>query len=232
MEVTCDLMKYAGPLCRTAFSINLIIIICKKYREQRQSSFINADKISCYKCLIMIETTFYGDYGEESSRSLPVEWSNIHDQALERAYTDSILQGTVTPLLKRELHLKIQCKRLSEGKQELEIQEERPPKNYALSEEEILKRNKRLDQNKASAVRSRVRFRQREEELMREVNTLEQTRRTLVRMRDKLKKDISELQTSLLNHVNECKNEHLKCQAELRLRSITFHSNTMQPSCS
>ncbi|KAK3605430.1 hypothetical protein CHS0354_007512, partial [Potamilus streckersoni] len=115
----------------------------------------------------------YAECNEEfrctSSTSLPIENLNIQDQTLERAYTDSVLQGTVTPLLKRELHLEIQCRRLSEGKEELELREE-PPKLYSLSEEEILRRNKRLGQNRTSAVRSRVRFRQREEELMTVLN--------------------------------------------------------------
>ncbi|KAK3605433.1 hypothetical protein CHS0354_007515 [Potamilus streckersoni] len=174
-----------------------------------------------------------GEHTEDfslASSSLPIEYLNIQDQTLKRAYLDSILQGTVTPLLKRELHLKIQCRRLSEGKEELELREE-PNKPYCLSEEEILKRNKRLDQNRASAVRSRMRFRQREEKLMTEVNTLERKRRTLVQMKDKLIEDTSELKTTLLHHLNECKNEYPKRQTELLLGTLMFASNPKQPPC-
>ncbi|KAK3605434.1 hypothetical protein CHS0354_007516 [Potamilus streckersoni] len=144
---------------------------------------------------------------------------NVQDQTLERAITDSLLQGKITPLLKQELNLKIQCKRLLEGKREIVIQHEQP-KTYQMSEDEILKRNRRLQQNRASANRSRGRLKNREEELMTVVNLSELNRRQLERKREGYVKYKNEIKAILLNHINECKNIQWKHSAESTLRSL------------
>ncbi|XP_063447468.1 uncharacterized protein LOC134727010 [Mytilus trossulus] len=76
------------------------------------------------------------------------------DEELNKAYDQCVKEDSLLPILKQELRLKIQTRRLSEGQGEL-LPERAEPKVYELTEEEREKYQRRLLQNRDSLRRSR-----------------------------------------------------------------------------
>ncbi|KAL5008587.1 hypothetical protein ScPMuIL_014168 [Solemya velum] len=93
-------------------------------------------------------------YGEQSSSS--GHWGHAY---LEAAKLESLKSGRLTPLIKLELKCRIQTRRLSEGKDELDV-EFTPPQKTMLTVEEKCKRLKRLQQNKEAARKCREKKKQ------------------------------------------------------------------------
>nr|XP_034313026.1 uncharacterized protein LOC117684540 isoform X2 [Crassostrea gigas] len=87
-----------------------------------------------------------------------------NDQLL-RAFQESFQSQSFLPLLKEELKCKIQCRRLSKGEGEMKVQFEEQ-KVYQLTDEEIIKRQKRLSQNRRSAIKRKLKEKLYEEELL------------------------------------------------------------------
>ncbi|XP_052069068.1 reticulocyte-binding protein homolog 2a-like [Mytilus californianus] len=88
--------------------------------------------------------------------------SSDSDEDLSKAYDQSVKEDSLLPILKQELRLKIQTRRLSEGQGEL-LPEREEPKVYELTEEEREKYRRRLLQNRDSLRRSRQKEIEREE---------------------------------------------------------------------
>ncbi|XP_071131287.1 uncharacterized protein [Mytilus edulis] len=88
-----------------------------------------------------------------------LEKANTNDEGDEKivnAIKQCLEDDSCLPLIKEEIKLKIQCKRVISGEEELKVESRRPVK-YLLTEEEVFKRNRRKDQNRRSAVRTRTR---------------------------------------------------------------------------
>nr|XP_022318319.1 uncharacterized protein LOC111121359 [Crassostrea virginica]XP_022318320.1 uncharacterized protein LOC111121359 [Crassostrea virginica] len=95
-----------------------------------------------------------------------------NDEELLKALKRSFSSRSFLPLLKEELKCKIQCRRLSEGEDEMKVQFQEK-KEYQLSEEEIQKRERRILQNRRSANKRKVKQKQYEEELLARIRRLE-----------------------------------------------------------
>ncbi|CAC5363027.1 unnamed protein product [Mytilus coruscus] len=96
--------------------------------------------------------------------------SSDSDEDISKAYEKSVKEDSLLPILKQELRLKIQTRRLSEGQGEL-LPERKEPKYYELTEEEKEKYRRRLLQNRDSLRRSRQKEIQREEMLKQTFDT-------------------------------------------------------------
>lgn len=95
-----------------------------------------------------------------------------NDSQLMRAFEESFQSKSFLPLLKEELKCKIQCRRLSKGEEEMKVQFEEQ-KDYQLTDEEIIKRQRRLFQNRRSAVKRKLKEKLYEEELLARIRRLE-----------------------------------------------------------
>ncbi|KAK7113162.1 hypothetical protein V1264_012505 [Littorina saxatilis] len=89
------------------------------------------------------------DSGREDSGS------ECYPLEMERALRAAVRSGTLTPLLKEELRCKIQLKRLQHGQDEMTSDFSVKP--AAMSVEEVVKKNRKMQQNRMSAQRSRDR---------------------------------------------------------------------------
>ncbi|CAG2228418.1 unnamed protein product [Mytilus edulis] len=96
--------------------------------------------------------------------------SSDSDEDISKAYEKSVKEDSLLPILKQELRLKIQTRRLSEGQGEL-LPETKEPKSYELTEEEKEKYKRRLIQNRDSLRRSRQKDIRREEMLKQTFDT-------------------------------------------------------------
>ncbi|XP_052069000.1 uncharacterized protein LOC127708191 [Mytilus californianus] len=86
------------------------------------------------------------------------------DEKMVNAIQQCLEDDSCLPLIKEEIKLKIQCKRIISGEEELKVDHRRPVK-HLLTEEEVFKRNRRKEQNRRSAVRTRTRQKSRIAEL-------------------------------------------------------------------
>lgn len=110
-------------------------------------------------------------------------------------------------LLKEELRVKIQARRISEGQEELRVEFE-PPKKYQLTPEEELKLEIRKQRNRRSANESRIRRKRKLEELSKEEAVLNSEHRRLRAEVTSLQQFKLKLQTLLLNHSQLCAFKH------------------------
>ncbi|XP_071131286.1 cyclic AMP-dependent transcription factor ATF-3-like isoform X1 [Mytilus edulis] len=135
-----------------------------------------------------------------------LEKANTNDEGDEKivnAIKQCLEDDSCLPLIKEEIKLKIQCKRVISGEEELKVESRRPVK-YLLTEEEVFKRNRRKDQNRRSAVRTRTRQKARIVELEKEVNSLEDDQRSLHQTIDTLKTELQMLDGML--QIHKCSN--------------------------
>lgn len=122
--------------------------------------------------------------------------SSDSDEDISKAYDQSVKEDSLLPILKQELRLKIQTRRLSEGQGELlpEIEE---PKVYELTEEEREKYRRRLLQNRDSLRRSRQKEIEREEILKQTFDTESSKGESLKRQKLQLLTEREELMRRL-----------------------------------
>ncbi|XP_063443715.1 uncharacterized protein LOC134724551 isoform X1 [Mytilus trossulus] len=127
------------------------------------------------------------------------------DEKMVHAFQQCLEDESCLPLIKEEIKLKIQCKRVTLGEEELIVEHQRPVK-YLLTEEEVYKRNRRKEQNRRSAVRTRARQKTRIAELekVQEVNSLEDDHRSLYQTVDTLRTELQMLDGML--QIHKCSN--------------------------
>lgn len=122
--------------------------------------------------------------------------SSDSDEDISKAYEKSVKEDSLLPILKQELRLKIQTRRLSEGQGEL-LPETKEPKFYELTEEEKEKYKRRLIQNRNSLRRSRQKDIQREEMLKQTFDTESSKEESLKRQKIQLLTEREELRSKL-----------------------------------
>lgn len=125
--------------------------------------------------------------------------SNDEDLHMVATIKQCLEINSYLPLIKEEIKLKIQCKRMISGEDELKLEDMKPVK-HLLTEEEILKRNRRKEQNRKSAVRTRARQKTRIIELSQEVECLEEDQKTLTHTIHSLKQELQTLEHLLNTH--------------------------------
>ncbi|CAG2237989.1 ATF3 [Mytilus edulis] len=125
------------------------------------------------------------------------------DKKMVNAIKQCLEEDSCLPLIKEEIKLKIQCKRVISGVDELKVEHSRPVK-YLLTEEEVFKRNRRKEQNRRSAVRTRIRQKARIVELEKEVNSLEEDKSSLHQTIDTLRTELQMLDGML--QIHKCSN--------------------------
>ncbi|KAK2182738.1 hypothetical protein NP493_339g01005 [Ridgeia piscesae] len=94
------------------------------------------------------------------------------DDKLAYAAVRALQDGNLTPIIKEELRLTIQSKRLKKGQDELSVTF-REPSEERLTEDEAERRRTRRENNKLAAQKCRAKRRERAEALEREVDILE-----------------------------------------------------------
>ncbi|OWF50303.1 uncharacterized protein LOC110450557 [Mizuhopecten yessoensis] len=158
----------------------------------------------------------------DSNESLP-------DQNLERAYHISLQEGSSLPLLKEELRLKIQHRRLKSGQDELVVAQS-PPKPDLLTLPEVLKKNRRRYQNRQSADRSRNRWKEYEKQLLETIALQEKRKADLERVRYRLM-ETKNMLTDVLNQHSKCSSSvgrDSKSQKFISLLDSEWHRKELQ----
>ncbi|WAQ95983.1 hypothetical protein MAR_028673 [Mya arenaria] len=119
------------------------------------------------------------------------EIHNLEELDLDNSEISST--SIMTPLIKKELQFSIQYKRLTRGEDELVLEPEEP-KHYKLTQDEIRRRNLRMEVNRRSAKKSRVRHKHRENKIIKryeqskgEHDRLEKVKTDLTARRDQLR---------------------------------------------
>ncbi|KAI0236107.1 hypothetical protein LSAT2_013334 [Lamellibrachia satsuma] len=103
----------------------------------------------------------------------PTATSSRHiDEKLACAAARALHDGCLTPIIKEELRLTIQSKRLKRGQNEMSVSF-RQPAPEQLTDDETERRRKRRENNKLAAQKCRAKRRERAEALEREADILE-----------------------------------------------------------
>ncbi|KAL3874161.1 hypothetical protein ACJMK2_037212 [Sinanodonta woodiana] len=126
-----------------------------------------------------------------------VDFSDM-DNSLVGATVESLKSGTLMPLIKEELRLKIQSRRLGEGKDELEVTFEQPIKPV-LTDDEKRRKEERKVKNREAANRSRARKRKQKEQTVQDMRILQEKNKELKEVVQKLESEKSSLQKLLHN---------------------------------
>ncbi|XP_069124153.1 uncharacterized protein [Argopecten irradians] len=163
------------------------------------------------------EDLIIADHSSDSSASLS-------DENLEKAYHSSLQAGTSLPLLKEELRLKIQHGRLQSGQEEL-VLDQSPPKPDLLTLSEVFKKNRRRNQNRESADRSRSRGKEYEQHLIETIAEGEKRMAELEQIRDNLLATKKMLSDVLSQHSNcsVSKERDSKTQKYISLLNSEWH---------
>ncbi|CAC5370385.1 ATF3 [Mytilus coruscus] len=127
------------------------------------------------------------------------KFNNEDDEKMVEAVKQCLEDDSCLPLIKEEIKLKIQCKRVISGEEELKV-EHRQPVKYLLTEEEVFKRNRRKEQNRRSAVRTRARQKARIAELEKDVSSLEEDQCSLEQTIGSLRTELQTLENMLKIH--------------------------------
>lgn len=148
-------------------------------------------------------------------------FSEIADGHLKDSLLSCSTEQSMMPLIKQELKLKIQNRRLSEGKQELEVRFT-PPPVYKLTPQEEVKQEIRKERNRKSAVKSREKRKEHEDQLVQQCKELEKQHADLKEMVEKYKDTERFLRGVLVKHLLKCPkyNEKVK-RLKKRLRMMT-----------
>ncbi|XP_061174296.1 cyclic AMP-dependent transcription factor ATF-3-like [Saccostrea echinata] len=111
------------------------------------------------------------------------------DEEVMKAGEEAKASGQLTPLIKVELWSKIQSRRLSEGKEELNVQFS-PPTATPLTEEEEEKSRRRKECNREAAHRCRQRRKERQKDKDKELELLKARNEDLKRQTEHLEQQI------------------------------------------
>ncbi|XP_041354870.1 uncharacterized protein LOC121372545 [Gigantopelta aegis] len=125
------------------------------------------------------------------------------DDILIKATFNSYFSGRLTPLLKEELKCRIQTRRLSEGKDELQVEFKAPVKNEPRPEE-LAKLDKRREQNRRAARKFREKKRSGADDLVKVTGKLESENNELRIEICQLKQEKDQLATILTEHIRLC----------------------------
>ncbi|KAK3605437.1 hypothetical protein CHS0354_007519 [Potamilus streckersoni] len=131
-----------------------------------------------------------------------IEIVNVEDP-LQEAIVKSLEIGSVMPLVKEELKLKIQSRRLSEGRGELTVEFTSPPK-YELTPEEKEKIEIRKKRNRQSASKSRQKRKGHEENILKEVEEQQAIHDNLQIEVKSLRNIKKLLQARIIKHLAKC----------------------------
>ncbi|XP_046375543.1 cyclic AMP-dependent transcription factor ATF-3-like [Haliotis rubra] len=138
---------------------------------------------------------------------------NVNDEGLVQATVEVLKTGRLTPLIKEELKCTIQTRRLSEGKDELQVEFNSPEKT-SLRPEEVERQHRRREQNRRAAMKFRQKKKDRTEILLRETQKLQNANTTL---RDEIDRLVRER-----NHLTEVLSAH-QPRCSLGLATVIFH---------
>ncbi|XP_046561993.1 basic leucine zipper transcriptional factor ATF-like 3 [Haliotis rubra] len=132
----------------------------------------------------------------------------IQDQELLNAQERALASNSITPLLKQELRYKIQSRRLTEGKDELNVSCSNTSTSHSheLTAEEIEKRGKRKEQNRQAAKRFRLKRKDETDAHLQEMELLQQKNTALHAKVKDLLQERSRLFSQLAEHLLTCSN--------------------------
>lgn len=147
-----------------------------------------------------------------------------NDFEILTAVQKSITQGSMMPILKKELQTKLQYERLLRGDSEIVLVEE-TPRRYELRPDEIEKRDRRLSQNRESARRCRLKLKKQKHDLQKVIKQ-EMT------LQAKIQKEIERLKQER-NTLSKIIEKHKKCcvltvKKSNQLIGLTLHSPDIQ----
>ncbi|XP_070180569.1 uncharacterized protein [Littorina saxatilis] len=129
--------------------------------------------------------------------------SDTLEAELLEANRKAMDSGCITPLLKKELWLKIQSRRLSEGKEELVVPPT-PSLSYKVSQAERAKKLRRQEQNRRAAKRFRKKERGRVKILLEKIDDMEDSTKQLEEERMSLIREKNETLLHLCQHLQHC----------------------------
>lgn len=170
------------------------------------------------------------EHGELFLKSLPTEhgdeqstFQDDEDKQLVQAVEKCFKEGSNLPIIKQELRCKIQYRRLLSGQGEITLDRENKNIHYQLTENEVLKRNRRRLQNRQSALRCREKQYIYQCKLENKVHDMEIKNEELQSNIDKLQKEKNNLVKILSFHTSNCCNRNQKPK---RLVSLIQHLKT------
>ncbi|XP_012946022.1 uncharacterized protein LOC101863713 [Aplysia californica] len=123
--------------------------------------------------------------------------------SLLSAARESVRCGRLTPLLKVELKYLIQARRMSEGKDEMEVSFE-PRADAQLSASELERVERRRRQNRAAAKKFREKRKSTEESLLKNIQELQETNSRLVEQAKQLRHEKQLLMEIVAEHLLVC----------------------------
>ncbi|XP_076442227.1 uncharacterized protein LOC143281126 [Babylonia areolata] len=125
------------------------------------------------------------------------------EEDLLAASQEAMSSGSITPLLKKELWLKIQSRRLSEGKEEL-IVPPAPSLSYQISQAEKAKKLRRKEQNRRAAKKFRSKQKDRYGDLLKRIGLLEEDNEQLEEDRMSLIRQKNQMLLQMCEHLQHC----------------------------
>ncbi|ESO88764.1 hypothetical protein LOTGIDRAFT_165177 [Lottia gigantea] len=118
---------------------------------------------------------------------------------LKRAARKSESEGSLTPMVKEELRCFIAAKRHSEGKQEMKVEFKQPEK-HPLTAEEMMKKERRREQNRKAATKCRRKKKNAKIEKESEMKTLKNENEKLSEMVRELQGQVKQYAAILRHH--------------------------------
>ncbi|XP_041364774.1 uncharacterized protein LOC121380090 [Gigantopelta aegis] len=145
---------------------------------------------------------------------------------INKAASECRKRQSILPLLKQELKTKIQLNRLRAGKKELQV--DFTPSKSKMTFEELTKRERRREQNRMSALRSRIRQKQNEEDVEKRYEEIEREHTSLLHERNSLEEEKTFLRTQLVNHLcHGCQLDRRDDDLRTMKSSRVAHSTTV-----
>ncbi|XP_060583174.1 uncharacterized protein LOC132739477 [Ruditapes philippinarum] len=203
-----------GKETATFCSTNIQTALLSKITPDRKSKKIQISPFDDFLNMQSQRKTVHTEVpGSKSGhdKDIDVDLENFETE-VGKAFEESVSEGSLMPLLKQELQCKIQVRRLSMGQSELVLEPEEP-KVYKLTEDEIRKKQARLEQNRRSAMKSRHKARKYEQNLLKEIYK-DMTKFV------KLRKEVSKLQSL---------RDEYKKKFDLHMMSCTATSSSTPP---
>ncbi|GFR72448.1 transcription factor fos-like 2 [Elysia marginata] len=150
--------------------------------------------------------------------------SSSPNPALLSAALEAYQSGQITPLLKHELKWVIQLRRLSEGKDEMEVSFD-PPAVNQMSDAEMTRAERRRKQNRIAARKFRQKRKSVEEQLIQTIQALKETNSNLEQKAEQLRNEKQALMEFMADHLLVC-----PCLSQLQLESLAIGDDTSTAS--
>ncbi|GFO50523.1 transcription factor fos-like 2 [Plakobranchus ocellatus] len=145
----------------------------------------------------------FEDSRDDNNNSEGLSPSNKPNAALLNAALESYESGQITPLLKHELKWMIQLRRLSQGKEEMEVSFD-PPTTSQMSEAELTRAERRRKQNRIAARKFRQKRKSVEEQLLQTIQSLKETNSSLEQKAEQLRGEKQALMEFMADHLLVC----------------------------